>query len=38
MTITIDDFFAVTGHTYANQITEDSMLALYTALRKRGNK
>jgi hypothetical protein len=37
MTIAIDDFLAVTGHTYPDQITEDSMLALYTALRNRGN-
>ena len=37
MTIAIDDFLAVTGHTYPDQIAEDSMLALYTALRNRGN-
>jgi integrase len=37
MTIAIDDFLSVTGHTYPSQITADSMLALYVALRKRGN-
>jgi hypothetical protein len=37
MTMAIDDFLAVTGHTYSDQITEDSMLALFTALRNRGN-
>jgi hypothetical protein len=37
MTIAIDDFLAVTGQTYPDQIVEDSMLALYTALRNRGN-
>ncbi|MGB9415100.1 MAG: site-specific integrase [Acidobacteriaceae bacterium] len=38
MTLAIDDFLAVTGHAYPDQITEDSMLLLYAALRKRGNK
>jgi integrase len=37
MTVAIDDFLAVTGHTYPAQITADSMLTLYVALRKRGN-
>jgi integrase len=37
MSVAIDDFLAVTGHTYPEQITEQSMLDLYSALRKRGN-
>jgi integrase len=37
MSVAIDDFLAVTGHTYPAQITEQSMLDLYSALRKRGN-
>ena len=37
MTIAIDDFLAITGHTYPGQITSASMLTLYAALRKRGN-
>jgi len=37
MSVAIEDFLAVTGHTYPDQITEDSMLTLYAALRQRGN-
>jgi integrase len=37
MTTAIDDLLAVTGHTYPDQITEQSMPDLYSALRKRGN-
>jgi integrase len=37
-TIAIDDFIEATRHTYADQITEASVLTFYTFLRKRGNQ
>lgn len=37
MTVSIDDFLAITEHTFADQVTEDSMLLFYKMLRKRGS-
>lgn len=37
MTVSIDDFLAVTEVTFADQITEDLMLRFYKAQRKHGN-
>lgn len=37
MTVSIDDFLAITEHTFADQVTEDSMLLFYKLLRKRGS-
>jgi integrase len=36
--IAIDDFLAITSHTYADEITEDSILTYYAKLRERGNQ
>jgi integrase len=33
----IDDFLQITGHTYADEVTEDSILLFYRSLRQRGN-
>jgi integrase len=37
-TVAINDFIQATKHTYADQITEGSVLTFYAALRKRGNQ
>jgi integrase/recombinase XerD len=36
--IAIDDFLEITGHKYADEITEDSILLYYRKLRARGNE
>jgi len=37
MTTAIDQFSSATGHRYSDQITDESMITFYRALRNRGN-